>query len=487
MREIRTGWAAALAALVMVAGQTAQAVPITVPITGTITVDSAHPAGRLPADFVGLSFEMRELGIGNLDPTKGNVAALFRTLGRSNVRISGNTLDRDTLWVPRGQQPPNPLPPWVNDVVTPTDIQRLNTLLAQTGWRAEVGINLGRWDPALGADQARTMARTLGGKLVAAECGNEPDQWAGKGFRPAGYAYADYKKDWETCAAAVGTTRIAGPDTASTSSSWAAGLATDDHDKFSMLTVHQYVGGPDTTIAKLMAPATVTAQLNSVAKNLAAARAANLPMRVDEANSAFGGGVDGVSNKYASALWGMDYSLSLAQAGMSGVNIHGGLGVCNEPIWNGKFQRYTPFCAATKDDETAQVYKAMPIFYGLWMARQMGPGTFLPVTVSTDRNITAYAVRGDDGRTRIAVLQKDDTNAGPVHLDINVGGHSSGAEVLRMTGTALADEQTSIQGSTVDRNGHLRPGHPDHVRVRNGTVSLDIAAGSAVVITFDRC
>jgi len=70
------------------------------PDTVSVTVDSAHPAGRLPGDAVGLSFEMRELGIGNLDPGKGNIAQLFRTLGASNLRIAGNTLDRDTLWVP---------------------------------------------------------------------------------------------------------------------------------------------------------------------------------------------------------------------------------------------------------------------------------------------------------------------------------------------------------------------------------------------------
>ncbi|MFD1049030.1 hypothetical protein ACFQ1S_27590, partial [Kibdelosporangium lantanae] len=186
-----------------------------------------------------------------------------------------------------------------------------------------------------------------------------------------------------------------------------------------MLTVHQYPGGSDADITKLLSPATVTSTLNSVSKNLAAAKANNLPMRVDEANSTYNGGNDGTSNKFGSALWVMDYSLLLAQAGMSGVNIHGGLGVCNEPIWNGKFQRYTPFCAADKAGEAAQQYKAMPIYYGIWLARQMGPGEFLPLTVSSDRNVTAYAVKGDDGRTRIAVLQKDTTTTAPVHLDIN--------------------------------------------------------------------
>jgi hypothetical protein len=484
MRKIRAAVAAALSLVMITTGQTAFA------DTGsatTITVDGARPAGRLPADFLGLSFEMRELGIGNLDAAKGNVAAMFRTLGRSNIRISGNTLDRDTLWVPAGQPPPDPLPSWVFDVVTPADIQRLNHLLTVVGWRAEVGINLGRWDPTLGADQARAMFGILGDKLVAAECGNEPDQWVGKGFRPEGYAYPDYHADWQACAAAVGGNRIAGPDTAGTSSSWAASLAADERSRLSMLTVHQYSSGPDATIAKLMAPGTVTAQRGAVSKNLAAAKAANLPMRVDEANSAFSGGVDGVSNKFASALWVLDYSLSLAQAGLAGVNIHGGLGVCNEPIWNGKFQRYTPFCAASKDDETAQVYKAMPIYYGIWLARQLGPGTFLPLTLSTDRNVTAYAVRGDDGRTRIAVLQKEDTTAAPTHLEINLGGRNRNASVLHLTGASLGAEQTAIQGATVDRQGHLGPRHPDRFAVHDGTLALDLPAGSAELITVDGC
>ena len=452
----------------------------------TITVDSRHPGGRLPADFVGLSFEMRELGIGNLDPAKGNTAALLRTLGPSNLRIAGNTLDRDTLWVPEGRPAPDPLPEWVQDVVRPADLRRLDALLRATGWRTMVGVNVGRWDAALGADQAAAMTRILGRRLVAVECGNEPDQWAGKALRPAGYAYADYHADWLACADAVGHDRIAGPDTAGTSSDWAASLARDEHDRMAMLTVHQYSSGPDATIAKLLSPQTVTGQLNAVAKNLAAANAAGLPMRVDEANSAYSGGVDGVSNTYAAALWGLDYSLQMAQAGLAGVNIHGGLGVCNEPIWNGKWQRYTPICAADKADEAAQIYRAMPIYYGLWMARQLGAGRFLPVTVTGTRNITAYAVRGDDGKLRLAIVQKDETSAAPVTVTVDVGGRDRRGQVLRLTGESLGAEPTAVQGATVDRAGHLAPGRPDAARVRAGSLSLDVAAGSAAVVTLDR-
>src|SRR5438067_6287123 len=107
----------AVAVVLTVSGGAAVASAADTPST-TIAVDRAHPFGNLPSDFVGLSYEMRELSAlcttgdctGNFDPHKGNLIALYQALGRSNVRIAGNQLDRDTLWVPAGQQVPNPLP-----------------------------------------------------------------------------------------------------------------------------------------------------------------------------------------------------------------------------------------------------------------------------------------------------------------------------------------------------------------------------------------
>jgi Glycosyl hydrolase family 79 C-terminal beta domain len=452
----------------------------------TVVVDSAHPAGRLNGDAVGLSFEVRELAIGNLDSERGNVAQMFRTLGRSNVRIGGNTLDRDTSWIPQGSLAPVPAPDWVKSALSPNDIRRFRDLLDETGWNSIVAINAGRPDLPKIADEAKSLTRILGHKLYALGCGNEPDQWVGRGYKPAPFDYTQYHTDWAQCADVTGSTKLSGPDTAGTGSSWAAGLAKDETKRMKLITVHQYASGPTITIEQLLGANQTANQLKSVANNLAAANAAGLPIRIDEANSAFSGGVDGVSNKYASALWVIDYGLSMAQAGVAGVNIHGGLGVCNEPIWNGFFQRYTPFCAANKAYELAQIYKAMPIYYGIWMARQMGPGTFLPVQLTSTRNVTAYAVRGDDGRTRIALIQKDPTTAAPVQVTLNVGGRSRHAKVLRMTGTALNDEPTQIQGATVDAAGKLNPGAPDFAPVHNGVLTLSVAAGTAAVITLDR-
>lgn len=126
----------------------------------------------------------------------------------------------------------------------------------------------------------------------------------------------------------------------------------------------------------------------------------------------------------------------------------------------------------------------MPIFYGLWLARRMGPGRFLPVSLTTDRNVNAYAVRGDDGRVRIAVIQKEDPSTGAVRLDLAVGRGSGTAQVLRLTGGGLAAVDTTVQGG-VDDSGRLAPGRAKRVRVRDGRLGVDLPAGSAVLITVD--
>src|SRR5262249_31721005 len=195
----------------------------------------------------------------------------------------------------------------------------------------------------------------------------------------------------------------AGPDTSSPTSTgpWVTQFAQDERARLNMLMAHNYSVPANSDVTRLLSPQTVVSQLNNLSQQLAAAQAVGLPIRIDETNSSAGGGIPGVSDAYASALWAMDYSLLMAQAGYAGLNFHGGLGVCGAPLYNGKFQIYTPICAANTTDEQAKIYKAMPEYYGLLMATRMGSGRFLPVTVASDHNITGYAVRGQDGRIRI--------------------------------------------------------------------------------------
>jgi hypothetical protein len=452
----------------------------------TIEVDATHPLGPLPADFVGLSFEMNELSMGRFDAKKGNLARLFANLGKSHLRIGGNTLDRDTLWVPAKEKPPEPLPAWVKNQVTPADIARLRDFLAATGWKSVVGINLAYWDARLAADQARTMVATLGPHLAAIMCGNEPNSWVRHGFRKAPFEYPQYKPDWEACVKVVGSNRIAAPDTSAPTKTVAfvAQLAREQKARMSLLTVHTYSVPATATGTELLSPKTNVSQLAAVAPHLATARAEHLPIRVDETNSAAGGGIEGVSDSYASALWALDYTLQLAREGFDGLNFHSGLGVCNAPLYNGRFQRYTPICAATPEDAAAQIYLATPEYYGLYVASQMGPGKFLPVKVASDRNVNAYAVRGDDHRLRIAVIAKEDTAAAAIPCEIKVETKARAGQLIRLTGHSLKEKSVALQGATFARDGRLPRLRPESAPVKDGRLSLELAAGTAVLVTL---
>jgi hypothetical protein len=262
-------------------------------------------------------------------------------------------------------------------------------------------------------------------------------------------------------------------------------FAADEKTRLTLLATHNYPVGGTATAAELLSPQTGAAQVTKVTGAVAAARAAGLPIRLDETNSAVGGGALGVSDTYASALWAFDYSLSMAQAGVNGLDFHGGLGVCSAPLFNGKFQHYTPICPVNEADKAARIYSAAPEFYGLYMATRMGPGRFLPATVTSDRNVTAYAVRGADGKTRIALIQKDDTSGAKVRATIRIGRGSGTADVVRLTGKALGSkDNVRIQGAAVDRSGRLAQRAPTKVAVHKGTLTLDLPAGSAVLITL---
>src|SRR5581483_1982420 len=105
--------------------------------TATVTVDLSQTSGNLAPDFVALSYEASRLPTTAFDPTQGNLAALLRTLNFwGNIRIGGNTVDRETFWQPNNE----PVPSWATVVVKPADIDRLARFSRATNWRVELAV-----------------------------------------------------------------------------------------------------------------------------------------------------------------------------------------------------------------------------------------------------------------------------------------------------------------------------------------------------------
>jgi hypothetical protein len=435
-----------------------------------VTVDDSRTTGTLAADAVGLSYEMRTVAEGGFDATTGNEAALFATLGVHHIRIGGNTVDYGTFWQQGGQ----PVPPWASIIITPADAARVAAFAQAIDAKVAWAVNIQHLDAKLIGDQVGTVIPAFGPALASIQCGNEPNSIFN--------GYAGFKSAFDVCKGAIaGRTKISGPDTFGGGGAWNATFAGDEAAVLTELNYHYYTGAR--AVMALLAPGVISGALSAIRGSLAAARAHGLSYRTDETNSEAGGGVHGVSDVFGSALWAMDYALATAQQG-GGINFHGFLGVCGKPTVNGKDDFYTPICAADAADAAAKIMTAAPEFYGLWMASHLGPGKFHPVSVAGAANLAAYAVAADDGTTRLALIEKTPTG-GTLPVTIAFGRDGGPARVIHLTGSSLnAPSGVQIQGASVDRQGHLRPGPPDQVPTINGSLSLTLPTGSAAMVTF---
>src|SRR5690349_3824541 len=71
----------------------------------TVTIDPAGESIAIPADFLGLSFEMQDVlpdanGNYKFSPDNKPLLATFKALGIRNLRVGGNTADRPTVKIP---------------------------------------------------------------------------------------------------------------------------------------------------------------------------------------------------------------------------------------------------------------------------------------------------------------------------------------------------------------------------------------------------
>jgi hypothetical protein len=363
----------------------------------------------MPENFTGVSYESAQLAHPEFfSPQNAGLAAMFTRLNKRGVlRLGGNTSEF-TKWSQTDVSGDTTLPAAVNpdtgqrekpiSVITPSAIRNLRGYLDATGWDCIYGLNLGHGTPEQAAQEAKFVAATLGPKLIALQIGNEPNLY-GKHLRPAGYSFADYIAEWKTFAAAVRKAvpgaKFAGPDVAG-QSDWIVEFAKQHSPDTVMLTGHYYAEGPPTdprmNIDYLLHP---TQQLmHDIPVVMQAAREAKLPYRMAEGNSCYWGGKPGVSDTFASALWSGDYMLQVAQAGYSGVNLHGG--------GNGV---YTPIAG-----DAVTGFTARPVFYGMQLATEFEGATFLETKLEDGgRNITAYAARKGD-RLLVAIFNKSDAD-----------------------------------------------------------------------------
>jgi hypothetical protein len=454
--------------------------------TAVLKVDRSRPGQAFALGAVGLSTEARELSTGHLSAGRNGLVRLMRLLGPSVLRIGGNSVDF-SWWTSSGEPPPA----WATSTVTPADLSALHRLLAATRWKVLLGVDLGHFEPARVADEARYAQKILGVGLLGIEIGNEPDAYGGKkdSLRTPTYSAGEYLREAEAYHRALSTTtHVYGP-ALSLKPPW-LGLMGTAARMFTQLTQHYYPINtcpttqplsPQPTAVELLSPA-IRQQEDAILHTLALAGSiAGRPTRIGETNSVACGGNMDASPGFAGALWSLDWILRAESSGVQGLNFHSSLGPCRS-------YRESPICASGNEEAANPGnVTAQPEYYGLLAARQLEGGRFVPTRLIAPNplpNLTTWATITPRGTVKIAIDNLATTGlAQPV--SISIPGYAATEETLVASSTE-ASSNVALGATPVANNGKWRPKLRLLGTRRARSIRVIVPPASAIVLTLYR-
>jgi hypothetical protein len=409
-----------------------------------------------------------------------SLVRLMRLLGPAVLRIGGNSTD-SSWWTSRGETPPA----WATSTVTSSDLVALHRFLKVTGWRVQLAVDLGHFEPGRIANEAHMARRILGRGLLALEVGNEPDDFGrAAGLRGPTYNVQEYLKEAEAYRQAMVNAApgvpVYGPALSQTQ--WliqmgsAAGM-------FSEITQHYYpmstcpsANKPPPTVAELLSNEVRQQEDKTLAQATAVTATAGRNLRIDETNAVNCNGSPLVSPTFASALWSLDWSLRAASAGVRGIDFNGNLGVCG-------FKAPSPICSPSNEAAKHKNLAARPEYYGLLAASRLEGGRFISSNLISPEplpNLTTWATVSPDGILAIAIDNMSTVGA-PQQVSIPTRGYEAIEEPLTAP-SAEARYGVLFGRSYVTGHGSWKS---DAIHVSHKeTINISVGAASAMVITL---
>lgn len=449
------------------------------PITITI---SNYPGFRIPDDFIGLSFEIRNVAPGEngvpgakpfylFSPTNKSLIAFFKMVGIKNLRVGGGTVDiaRD----------PIPQPP---------DIDQLFAFAKAADATVIYSFRLYNGDATNAAALARYIWQNHRAQLDCFAIGNEPNVKSyryppfGTGKDPDITNYSSFLAKWRKFADAITNAvpeaKFQGPDAAGWN--WAGQFAEDEKNSgiVTLATQHEYVGGRpqmngrETSVAEAISNMLSEDWLtnkcaNFYKKSAALVLAAGLPDRMTEAND-YLRGVTNASDAYASALWALDYMHWLAARGCGGVNFHNKEWLRTDTIFL---------------DQKGNCH-INPKAYGLKAFDLGSHGNIVPVAISNPKkiNLTAYAVRSREGLFVTVINKGYGFFARKAKVTIVPDADSKKIEVIFLTGKVSAKTGMKLGGSAIGNDGSWNGKWKLLMPDKNGDCIVEVPAASAVIV-----
>jgi hypothetical protein len=445
---------------------------------GTVTIDRSKVMGRLSPAFAGFSFEKTHMTDQFFTGANAPLIAMFRLLGPSIVRIGADDVDAST-WVPTAAPAGDGQ---VSYNIGTADVDGLAAFLSATGWRVIYGVSM-RTATQPSVDESVYVNTKLAGSLHSIEIGNEINFFANN-------TVGTPTQQWESFEAAIRgklpQVPFAGPAAGgAVETTFTVPFANAEVGKLALLTQHYYKGASSSnpTIVDLLAldPSVIT-QSKAL---LAAVQADGIPdgFRWGEMNSYSGHGAAGVSDVYASALWSIDFMLTTAQYGATGVNFHGGgQNMDGNVCTNGPASCTKPFRYSPIDEVNSQVTAAAPLFYGMLFVSHIGTGNMFATSARAGSlNFTGYAVELADDSTDVILVNKDASNGITVSLDVGAAVRAADATYLQAP-SLTAKTGVTFAGSGISSGGVWNPQLPYALPLNGNVVSLLRPPASAVIV-----
>jgi Glycosyl hydrolase family 79 C-terminal beta domain len=473
--------------------------PVATSVPATVTVSTTGRLVSVPSSFLGFSTEYWALPIdASYSTVFARILADVAVPGQGLVlRIGGDSADQ-TFWEPSVSA----YPIWAYGL-TAAWMQQAAALIAADHLHVILDVNHISGTPQLAAALVSEAEQTFpAGSITGIEIGNEPDVYTQPGWQafvggstvgpfgeadlPPAITPASYRATFAAFAGALAPVApnvpLMGPALAipQFGLSWIKALAEPSQPGLGAITMHEYPFGDcgDPTgpvypsVAGLLNRHAVLNVFSSLRLDALQAQWEGLPLRVTEFNSVTCGGVAGVSDSFATALWAPGALFEMLSAGVSSADLHLRTTTINAPF--------------VYDGGGVDV---RPLLYGLILfQRMLGPGAQLANATVTDDaklGLSAWAVQVAGDRLNVLLLDKD-PRAARVRLDVPSG---IDATVQTLTApSANASSDVTLDGQQLDSQADwvgtpltrtiTGSGGVFHVRVRGISATLVSIAGA---------
>lgn len=461
----------------------------------------------VPRSFAGFSMEWNS--VPDYIGSGGVVNPIFQRLtgwlanganGAPTLRFGGESTDH-TWWNPTGQ----PKPPGIVTDLDPAWVAQLNQWVTAARTPLVLGLNMGLGDPQYPAAAAAALRAGLPPNFIRNfELGNEPDLYAtaraysvGRNVRvrqrkrPEGYGYNQYRREVNEHVAAI---HPAAPDVDLAGGGFASGSWDDlqgsilsAQPSVRTWSAHAYPlqtcdknirrRGGLRYIPKLLAPNAYSSIVDRMRHLVAVAASYGAVVQVSEMNSAICGGLRGVSDTMASALWGTDMLFGLAEAGVRNVDLH---------TWTGSI--YGPIDWRRENGQT--VAKVRPLFYAMLLFNRATPPGSKLLAVGPNAGgarLKTWGTIDRAGTRRFVAINKDHRLGRRLVLTLPPG-VARRATVERLSAPGAKSENNVTFGGR-GWGGTTSDGKPkgkrviERVRLANGQIRLIIPRASAALIT----